>query len=236
MFYKRRTTSRPLGGKSHELIKAAQREAAVDVSADIQLPTPPNEDDTSSAQRSDMEDGSSSNGTLHGRTSALDTNLFGSEGIQRRGFRSLPTPPSGTSPPASTATDQDTEPPSFEDSQFDEIVATNELLTFGFEFPDPSSSGSPSSSVEVEADDRPLDLELDANFFEDNNLEGGLYGSGHLSSQLDFSTVDNPQKWSAGEGWGDRRDEATNHYDKDVASGDTFMTPLRQSSLLDIDE
>lgn len=91
------------------------------------------------------------------RSRTQEYSTFGGEG--------WPTPRSnGKSSPASSPPPLDeNDPPSFEDSQFDDIVQTTldplVIASHQFDFPDPSSRASPTSSNEAEPD---IDDEADS--------------------------------------------------------------------------
>ncbi|KZT09960.1 cysteine proteinase [Laetiporus sulphureus 93-53] len=156
LFYRRRT-SRPLGGKSHARIEAAQRSPQImsltPPDAQSQLPTPPSEGSRKAV--------SPIFSTLAPRTSTAVTAI---------GLRPY-TDPWATplsiarSPPASSLLPlDDGELPSFEQAQSDEIVATSlDPLTISahqFDFPDPSSRNSPTSSLEAAADLEEFDKDV----------------------------------------------------------------------------
>lgn len=135
LFYKRRTTE-PLGGKTYYKIEEARLsiDEAVDStpSMDTQLPTPPNE--------------------------VVAPTFVSPQKPQNIGWR---TPPShNRSTPSSSPPPLD-EPPSFEESQHDQLLPSTGLNSLLMDdeqtlhFPKPS----PTSSNEVEADDDdPADL------------------------------------------------------------------------------
>ncbi|KZT18330.1 cysteine proteinase [Neolentinus lepideus HHB14362 ss-1] len=141
LFYKRRT-NRPLGGKTHVKIEEARSKphtypngSQADIADDMQLPTPPDE----IAPLSDM-----TKDLLYSNTTDLLP------------FRGLPSPvlsSSGSSPHML----DDGDPPSFDESQFDDLLQTSsDPLVFAnkrYDFPSPSSHASPTSSNEVEVDD-----------------------------------------------------------------------------------
>jgi len=157
LFYKRRT-SRPLGGKTYAKIQEARNRRQHDSemqNTDPQLPTPPSEpakplEPPSVRQTRFLSD-------LESREGGWLASSNGSSS-------------SASSPPPLDERDS-SDPPTFEDSRFDEIVQTNleplDLAAHHFAFPDPTARFSP-SSVEAEPDNSSrlspasLDGELDA--------------------------------------------------------------------------
>ncbi|KAH7914594.1 hypothetical protein BJ138DRAFT_346574 [Hygrophoropsis aurantiaca] len=138
LFYKRRSNT-PLGGKTHVKVEEArlksntvvETEAAPRTPIDNQLPTPPSESATPGF-------------TMLPQSASI-------------GWR---TPPSSSrSSPTSSPPPllEDGDPPSFEDSKFDDVIQPSNLdplfiASQQFDFPDPSWKGSPTSSNEAEPD------------------------------------------------------------------------------------
>ncbi|THH01060.1 hypothetical protein EW026_g1582 [Hermanssonia centrifuga] len=145
LFYKRRT-SRPLGGKTHEKVEAA-RSKIIEVpdatqpepSSTIasQLPTPPSEENDSREMT-----GTNINGLIEFGRSRTD-NWDASSTAQSS--------PGSVPPPLEEA-----EPPSFEESQNDEVLQTSldplQLSTQQFDFPNPGSGRGSPSSMQAEYD------------------------------------------------------------------------------------
>lgn len=188
LFYRRRTSS-PLGGQSHTKVEAARLNLAkedesveANTTADTQLPTPPNEDDTYS-------------GTAYPKTPSSSNDYT----LSSDHWRSISSAPYSLPSPAAD------DPPGF-----DESIDTNDILSnydnhtlthsrLGFNFPDPSSSTSPTSSVEAEAD---VDTDPD---LEDDDWQGSSsfqvrapsptwseLGIDRIGSPSDSSLSDNP--------------------------------------------
>lgn len=157
LFYKRRT-SRPLGGKSYDKIEAAK--ASEDLSSSsqtvhdnaptTQLPTPPYDGESS------FDDGRVTH-TLRSSNNMLPL-VAGKSASSYDLSRRWPTPQSDarSSPNSSPLPPDEMDPPSFEDAQFDDVIASSlsplGLSTQQFDFPDPSSRSSPTSSNEAEPD------------------------------------------------------------------------------------
>lgn len=157
LFYRRRA-SRPLGGKTHEIVEAARASAEQSPASpadgvlpeikldDIGLPTPPADDDD------DMI-----GPKLRGINSILKSKSDGWRPPTAEYWDNSSTSPASTPPPL-----DDLEPPSFEDSQLDPIIQSALPQLSQFNFPDPVSRGSP-SSVQAEIDqDQEQDIELDS--------------------------------------------------------------------------
>ncbi|KAH7927348.1 cysteine proteinase [Leucogyrophana mollusca] len=135
LFYKRRSST-PLGGKSHEKIEDARlkssivTEASTTTPADNQLPTPPSESTTPAFVM-----------------------------LQPSADVGWPSPQSNSrsSPASSPPPLDDGDPPSFEDSKYDDAINPSNLdplslASHRFDFPDPSWKASPTSSNEAEPD------------------------------------------------------------------------------------
>jgi ubiquitin carboxyl-terminal hydrolase 4/11/15 len=112
---------------------------------DTQLPTPPDEPDTSYG---------------HTGPSKLYTMIQGpgdASGLRSFNHHGSSYPESsGGSSASSPPVLEDVEPPSFDDSQYDDLIATPmdplHLASQHFDFPDPSQRASPTSSVGAEPD------------------------------------------------------------------------------------
>jgi ubiquitin carboxyl-terminal hydrolase 4/11 len=154
LFYKRRT-SRPLGGKTHDKVKAAKGQAETpDLSGAeftldpedrpvSQLPTPP-----ADSERQHNPDAINLSWRSQPQTWVV------------------PSSRARSSPSSSSGVSDDVNPPAFEDALDDPIIHTSydTLAAEGsdyrpFSFPDPTSNGSPSS---VNADFDPEELDTDA--------------------------------------------------------------------------
>ncbi|SJL03848.1 uncharacterized protein ARMOST_07205 [Armillaria ostoyae] len=188
LFYRRRTSS-PLGGQSHMMVEAARlnltkedESVEANITADTQLPTPPNEDDAYS-------------GTVYPKTPSLSDDF---------------TLSSDHWPPTSSAPYSLPSPAADDPPGFDESIDSNDILSnydnhtlthsrLGYNFPDPSSSTSPTSSVEAEAD---VDTDPD---LEDDDWQGSSslrvrapsptwseLGLERIASPSDSSLSDNP--------------------------------------------
>jgi ubiquitin carboxyl-terminal hydrolase 4/11/15 len=137
LFYKRRSNA-PLGGKSHEKIEETLRKTVGEVEVEsiveqeAQLPTPPSE--SAAPVPFPLTQQPSSVGYLTPRSNTRST-------------------PTSSPPPL-----DDCDPPTFEDSQNDELLMHGddldplEIASQKFDFPDPSARASPTSSIEAEPD------------------------------------------------------------------------------------
>ncbi|EGN96654.1 hypothetical protein SERLA73DRAFT_111301 [Serpula lacrymans var. lacrymans S7.3] len=146
LFYRRRS-SKPLGGKSHEKIQQATAQSpspspgldSVSVQMDNRLPTPPSESGPSSKE------------------SPLRLSNSGWLTPQSKSKSS----PSSSPPPL-----DDIEPPTFEESGYDDILQTSldplSVASHQFDFPDPSYKTSPTSSNEAELDEDDEDDDHDS--------------------------------------------------------------------------
>ncbi|KAH9933298.1 uncharacterized protein B0H18DRAFT_982923 [Fomitopsis serialis] len=151
LFYRRRT-SRPIGGKSHEKIEEARQKTAAPSQPEedgaTQLPTPPSEANEQYVLPTQEEPKLPWLASLTAMAPYIGDN------------GGWPTPQSNarSSPASSPPPLDDGEPPSFEDSQHDDVVQTSRdplaHSAHQFDFPDPSSSSrnSPTSSAEAEPD------------------------------------------------------------------------------------
>ncbi|KAI0788771.1 hypothetical protein C8Q75DRAFT_767864 [Abortiporus biennis] len=175
LFYRRRT-SRPIGGKSHDKIEEARsipREPSPtpeEQSKDDQLPTPPSE-------------------TPKDEDNSVPVTFWPSEQPSWGESPSvaLSSPVSSSPPPLDEA-----DPPSFEDSQLDDLIdPTLSSLHNNFAFPDPSRS--PTSSNEAEAES---DLE-DRDDFPLSSVDQGsgqrMKGARSVTNYTDYDNSDDEQ-------------------------------------------
>lgn len=126
---------------------AREKSEADEQMIETQLPTPPDDD---SIGRTTIAGGSG------GLIDAVAGRLGGGERFL------TPMTNNKSSPDASPPPLDDTEPPGFEESQFDDLI--EQPLSQRFDFPDPSSISSPTSSNEAEPD---ADLDYADNFPDD---------------------------------------------------------------------
>jgi len=141
LFYKRRSNA-PLGGKTHEKIEETFRKTvdAVDMESttenDVQLPTPPSESAAPAPFPFPLTQQPSSVGYLTPRSNTRST-------------------PASSPPPLDDGDDGD--PPTFEESQNDELLPEDsldalEIVSHRYDYPNPSDRVSPTSSIEAEPD------------------------------------------------------------------------------------
>ncbi|KAH8108335.1 UCH-domain-containing protein [Phellopilus nigrolimitatus] len=161
LFYKRRT-SRPIGGKTYEKIEAARQKfiaAEDELAADAQLPTPP--DDVERTQKDHVQ-----KDLLEVIYKAQQPDP---EKDRWRSFGPGPSVGLSPSPPAlddneiEFSSENENEPPPFEEAHFDRLVGSGidldqgdplALATQRFDFPDPASMiTSPASSNAADAGD-----------------------------------------------------------------------------------
>ncbi|EKM50435.1 uncharacterized protein PHACADRAFT_129620 [Phanerochaete carnosa HHB-10118-sp] len=201
LFYRRRA-SRPLGGKTHDIVQTARVSAQQSPAAqpDGALPEIKLEDSGLLTPPADDDDGMIGS-RRHGTSSLLKMKI--SPDTWRpphTDWDNTSTSPASTPPPL-----DDLEPPTFEDSQLDPILQTSlpplQLSAAQFDFPDPTSRGSP-SSVRAEFDqDQEQDIELDSddsgsrNWSNENDPAAWLSQSNSRSlSQEDLSMEAEPGK------------------------------------------
>ena len=234
LFYRRRT-SRPIGGKTFEKIEAAkfnplQNSALTQIDNRAnrfeaqQLPTPPDD----SVIRSPMP----------GLASLTDI----TQSIQPLSYMTptnedWPTPLTNTrsSPASSLPGLDDGDPPSFDDSQFDDLVDSPPMLALGHPYARNFGTTSPTSSIEAEPD---LEDERDEMF------SPATHSWSHQLEQADWD-----ESWRTGDNQGVVRtidndyDGVENPFEDQPISIDEMTgvkpsmkeIPVEESTLLDID-
>ncbi|PCH44360.1 cysteine proteinase [Wolfiporia cocos MD-104 SS10] len=176
LFYRRRT-SKPLGGKSYALVETVQRKVAHSHSADATSGIPAS---MAPAVQQSLDGPSGDRGS------------FGSLPGLRQASEGWPTPQSvARSSPASSSPPplEDSELPSFEESQFDDVLQSSldplAISAHSFDFPDPSARSSPTSSIEAEVDVEDLDMDLD-------RVDVSLDREGKLVTSLQSASLNYP--------------------------------------------